>query len=115
MKRILAAFPGRLLMNAARTCAKCAIGRQGNAHHCKTGNMPDDSADQAWKPPEGLIRQESMINTTLRFISKTQTEADLKAIEEANAERSAKITGLKASQIQMAFRDRRTAIQQGGE
>ena len=37
---------------------------------------------------------------------------DLKAIEGVNAERLAKITGLKASQIHMVFRDRRAPIQQ---
>jgi hypothetical protein len=69
-------------------------------------------APSPWLLPEGLIGQDSVINTLKALFAKAASEADIDAIKTLNAERIAKITGLRRSEINVAERDARERMTQ---
>jgi hypothetical protein len=74
---------------------------------------PASSPPPLWLLPENLMGQDAIIIALNQMIARAATLADVSAIETVNAERIAKITGIRRQTLNVTLRDRRAVIEAG--
>jgi hypothetical protein len=66
-----------------------------------------------WTVPADVLGQDAIIMRLVDFIELAQSDADLDAIEQRNADRISRITGTKGATLRQAIRDRRLQFKGG--
>lgn len=88
-----------------------AAGPASHSPPAAQGQSPDLSMPlEHWRVGDDVIGQENIITRLVKLIGLAETLADVDAIASENAERLAKITGLRRSNLKETFRLKREAL-----
>lgn len=101
---------------AAKTSATAPAAESQVPAAAATADAPAADAPQPkiWTVPDNIVGQENLINAWLGLIEMTETEAELDDFERQNAERMARVTGVKKSTLTNAVRVQREVIRKAG-